>query len=193
MQILLLLFSHWIVSDSLRPHELWPQAPLPWDFTGKNPGVHLLLRGSSQPRGQTHVFQVSCIGRWLLCHWVTKEAHAYIKTCFFPEQCVLIHVCAWWFLVFLLVSLLVCRMDVHFVFFLFLGGCYLLWESDKSCEPQTFSLEKYIYTFMFEVCVSNFLFCFFFQFQFGSVFSFISKYWGYITIAQCISYCSYHY
>jgi len=29
-------------------------------------------RESSQPRGQTHV---SCIGRWVLYHWVTWEAH----------------------------------------------------------------------------------------------------------------------
>ena len=28
-------------------------------------------RGSSQPRGQTHI---SCIGRWVLYHWATREA-----------------------------------------------------------------------------------------------------------------------
>ena len=29
-------------------------------------------RGSSWPRGQTHVL---CIGRWILYHWATREAH----------------------------------------------------------------------------------------------------------------------
>ena len=31
-------------------------------------------RESSQPRDQTHV---SCIGRWILYHWATREAHLY--------------------------------------------------------------------------------------------------------------------
>ena len=44
------------------------QAPLSWSLAwyspGKNIGVgcHALLRGSSQPRDQTHVSYVSCIG-----------------------------------------------------------------------------------------------------------------------------------
>ena len=29
-------------------------------------------RGSSQPRDRTHV---SCIGRWILCHWATRGVH----------------------------------------------------------------------------------------------------------------------
>ena len=32
-------------------------------------------RGSSQPREQTHIFCVSCIGGWILYHWATWEAH----------------------------------------------------------------------------------------------------------------------
>ena len=53
--------SHSVVSDSLRPP--WTvacQAPLPWDFPGKNTGMgcHFLLQGSSQPRDRTWV---SCI------------------------------------------------------------------------------------------------------------------------------------
>ena len=32
-------------------------------------------RGSSRPRGQTHV---SCIGRWILYYWATREAHIII-------------------------------------------------------------------------------------------------------------------
>ena len=31
-------------------------------------------RGSSQPRGQTHVFSISCIGRQILYHCATREA-----------------------------------------------------------------------------------------------------------------------
>ena len=32
-------------------------------------------RGSSQPTDWTHVFHVSCIGRWVLYHWATREVH----------------------------------------------------------------------------------------------------------------------
>ena len=40
-------------------------------------------RGSSQPRGQTHVSWVSCIGRQILYHCGTWEA--------LPRQCVYVH------------------------------------------------------------------------------------------------------
>ena len=61
---------------------LWPQGLLPArllcpiDFSGKNTGVscHFLLRGSSRPRDRTCV---SCIGRWILYHWVTCKARLY--------------------------------------------------------------------------------------------------------------------
>ena len=46
--ILLLLFSHSVVSDSLQSHALQPTRLLcPWDFLGKNSGVgcHFLLQG----------------------------------------------------------------------------------------------------------------------------------------------------
>ena len=45
----------------------------PWDFLGKNTGMdcHFLLQGIFWPRDQTHV---SCIGRWILYHWATREA-----------------------------------------------------------------------------------------------------------------------
>ena len=33
-------------------------------------------RQSSRPRDWTHVSCVSCIGRWILYHWTTWEAHA---------------------------------------------------------------------------------------------------------------------
>ena len=32
-------------------------------------------KGSSQPRDQTHISWASCIGRWILYHWATWEAH----------------------------------------------------------------------------------------------------------------------
>ena len=35
-------------------------------------------RGSSQPRDQTHVSCVACIGRWMLYHWATWEDCIYI-------------------------------------------------------------------------------------------------------------------
>ena len=42
----MLLFSRWVVSDSLQPHGLWPTRPFcPWDFPGKNTGVGFLLQG----------------------------------------------------------------------------------------------------------------------------------------------------
>ena len=46
------------------------QAPLSWDFPGKNTGVLAISYSSesSQPRDQTHI---SCISRWILYHCVT--------------------------------------------------------------------------------------------------------------------------
>ena len=35
-------------------------------------------KGSSRPRDRIHVSCISCIGRWILYHWATKEAHLYI-------------------------------------------------------------------------------------------------------------------
>ena len=35
------------------------------------------IRGSFRSRDQTHNFCVSCIGRWILYHWATWEAHNY--------------------------------------------------------------------------------------------------------------------
>ena len=35
-------------------------------------------RGSSQPRDGTHMYYISCIGRWILYHWVTREP---LKVC----------------------------------------------------------------------------------------------------------------
>ena len=46
-RMLLLLLSHFIVSDSVRPHRQQPtRLPCPWDSPGKNTGVgcHFLLQ-----------------------------------------------------------------------------------------------------------------------------------------------------
>ena len=53
--------SRSVVSDSLRPHGLWPTRLLcPWNSPGRNTGVgsHSLLQDVFQPRNQT---RVSCI------------------------------------------------------------------------------------------------------------------------------------
>ena len=62
-------FSHvWLFET------LWTLSPTrllcPWDSPGKNNGVgfQASLQGSSQPRDWTCVFNISCIGRWVLYH-----------------------------------------------------------------------------------------------------------------------------
>ena len=60
-------------STLLQPHGLQPTRLLcPWDFPGKNTGVgcHFLFQG-------IFLTCVSCIGRWILYHWATKEPHIY--------------------------------------------------------------------------------------------------------------------
>ena len=65
--MLLLLFSCWVMSDPLvTPSTAARQAPLSVGFPRQE---HL-----SQPRDQTWVSCVSCIGRWIFCHWATWEA-----------------------------------------------------------------------------------------------------------------------
>ena len=66
------------ISDSLRPHELKPArllGPLGWVAMS-------FSRGSSQPRDQTHVSWVSCIGRLIPYHCATQEAlyHGYFAS-----------------------------------------------------------------------------------------------------------------
>ena len=70
----LLLFSCWVVSDSFTTS--WTvarQLLCPWNSPGKNTGAscHFLLQGIFPTRDWTHV---SCIGRWILYHWATREA-----------------------------------------------------------------------------------------------------------------------
>ena len=74
----LCVFNHLVMSDSLWPHGLWPARLLcPWDSPGKNAGVgcHSYSRRSSWPRDQNHVSCISCIGRWILYHSASWEAH----------------------------------------------------------------------------------------------------------------------
>ena len=64
-----------------RPHGSQPARPLcPWDFPGKNTGVSShSLRGSSWPRDRIWVSRGSCIGRRILYHCATWEAHKCYK------------------------------------------------------------------------------------------------------------------
>ena len=64
-----LLFSHWVMSDSLWPHGLSPAWLLcPWDFSGKNTGVDSV--GDLWFRG---LICISCIGRRNRYCWATRE------------------------------------------------------------------------------------------------------------------------
>ena len=67
---MLLLFSHSVVSDTLRPHRLYPaRLHCSWDFPGKKTEISF-SRGSSRARDWTWI---SCIGRWILYQWATWE------------------------------------------------------------------------------------------------------------------------
>ena len=70
-------FSHWVVSDSLViPWTVAHQAPLSMGFFQARILEWVATpfsRGSSHPRDQTCV---SCIGRQVLYHWATREAHS---------------------------------------------------------------------------------------------------------------------
>ena len=44
-------------------------------------------RGSSQPRDQTHVFCVSCIGRWILYHYDHLGSHINIYIIMANSRC----------------------------------------------------------------------------------------------------------
>ena len=62
------VFSHSVVSNSLRPHGLYPTRLLcPWNFSGKNTGVgcHSLLLGIF-PTQELNPGLPHC--RWILCH-----------------------------------------------------------------------------------------------------------------------------
>ena len=68
-------WSHSVMSDSLRPHGLWPTRSLrPWDFPGKNTGWVAISfsRRSSWPRDWT---QVSRIVGICFTIWATGKSH----------------------------------------------------------------------------------------------------------------------
>ena len=71
---LLLLFSCWVVSDSLQPHGLYPTRLLcPWDSPGKNTGVgcHFLIQEIFPTQGSNlHLL----LGRQFIYHWATRKA-----------------------------------------------------------------------------------------------------------------------
>ena len=66
-----------IVSNSLRPHALWPTGILcPWESPSKNDGVgcYFLLQGIFPTRDQTWVSCVSCIAGRFFNTWAPGEA-----------------------------------------------------------------------------------------------------------------------
>ena len=72
---MLLLFSHSVVSNPLRPHGLQHARLLcPWDFPGKNTGMgcYLLLRGIFLTQGSN---PVTCITGSSFTVWGTREAY----------------------------------------------------------------------------------------------------------------------
>ena len=59
------------MSDSLQRHGLQSTRVLcPWDFSTRIPEWVAMpsSRGSSQPRDQTHISYIFCIGRWIFYH-----------------------------------------------------------------------------------------------------------------------------
>ena len=79
-----------ILSDVLSYFlQSWAALCNPMDSSPPGSSVHGILqvrilewvampssRGSSQPRDQTQMSHVSCIGRWILCHWVLGKTLA---------------------------------------------------------------------------------------------------------------------
>ena len=83
-------------SDSLWPVDCSPDRLLcPWDSPGKNTGVgcHVLLQviSSSWPKDRAHISYISCISRWILYHWDTREALTEGPSPPFPWFCKAFH------------------------------------------------------------------------------------------------------
>ena len=72
-------FSHWVVSNSfVTPWTVARQAPLSVGFPRQKYWSGLpfpFSKGSAWPRDQTQVSCISCIGRQILYHRATREAH----------------------------------------------------------------------------------------------------------------------
>ena len=81
------LLSQAVVSDSLEPTSLL----CPWYFPGENNGAgcHFLLHGIFPGKGLTRVFCISCMGRWVLYHCITRGALC-ICVCVCVCVCVLV-------------------------------------------------------------------------------------------------------
>ena len=77
-----LLFSLYVVSDSLQPRGLQSTRLLcPWDSPGKNIGVgfHALLQGIFPTQGSNLHFLGLLHCRWILYHIATREAQAFLS------------------------------------------------------------------------------------------------------------------
>ena len=73
--IVVLLFSHWAVSNSFVTPWTVPTRPLcPWDFPGKNTGWNGLPFLSSGDLPDPGIEPKCLHCRWILYHWATKEA-----------------------------------------------------------------------------------------------------------------------
>ena len=72
--VCMFMLSRSVMSDSLRPHELWPMNySLPGSSAHRIFQARILewgaishFRGPSQPRDRTCISCISCIGRWIL-------------------------------------------------------------------------------------------------------------------------------
>ena len=77
------------VSDSLRPHGLYPARLLcPWDFPGRDTGVLAISfpRGSSWPKDWAHISCNSCTGRQILYHWTTRASSLFFGVYLIPSS-----------------------------------------------------------------------------------------------------------
>ena len=104
--LLFLLFSHSVVSDSLRPHGMHPaKLPCPWGFPDRSIGVacHVLPQGIFPAQGlNPHLLQVSSIANGFFYQWAlvtyqkatqTKQGlkprhvHPFIDNCWSTAMC----------------------------------------------------------------------------------------------------------
>ena len=68
VQLCLTLSTPWTVGHQVSVHGISQARILEWVAISSS-------NGSSQPRNQTHVSVVLCIGRWILFHCATWKAH----------------------------------------------------------------------------------------------------------------------
>ena len=68
VQLCLTLSTPWTVAHQVSVHGISQARILEWVAISSS-------NGSSQPRNQTHVSGVLCIGRWILFHCATWKAH----------------------------------------------------------------------------------------------------------------------